>query len=553
MLAIMSAKSHFLFVSWLAAVLSTLPAFVRSAVAAPAEPPPVQQDAAGKRAWELLGSYYRQDQKGYDNLNAAADAALRDLGSGDPGKAKEAAALLLGLLRQAAADEENGRAEWHHTPYWGGGPESKARNYHTTLASLFEKSASSEAAVPVAEWLLREDLLADSQSAAVAALERCQEPAGNQAILNLLENGAHFRPAIVMALGETAKRKLHPKPEAVRKWTLDPRLSIRGAAAEALEAIGAGPAPEFKPEDGFNEATQKLLRNLLALMPDPPDATTPFGRFDISEDDWTGKIRKYSLTGWLRSEKEGVMQISTWFGASSELKVDPSEKRTVEFNPSDGKDVVTSIRQIRETKDKEARHNLMDTLSAEGGFSGQFEPGMLSAPEGLLAAWLYLKGDKASAATLLFPVLDALDDDRWAFQIVRDLVAKYCHQAMLEAFSHRRDYQQSIVLARHLSQPLFDGYKYQARARELAAQLPQRTDDFKTLVLPSAEDWKQTAATLPREKQVEFLASRLRLLNCFQYSQPGDVDYSDEQFAAAGSRWEKLNKGGQSSHGHQSL
>ena len=228
------------------------------------------------------------------------------------------------------------------------------------------------------------------------------------------------------------------------------------------------------------------------------------------------------------------MQITTWLGASVEWKADPAEKRTVDFKPSDGKDAVSSIRKLRESKDKEARDKLMETLPASGGFTGQFEPRMLSAPEGLLAAWLYLKGDKSSAATLLFPLLDELDDDRWAFQIVRDLVAKHCHHAMLNDFSYRRDYAKTIRMAKHLSQPLFDGFEYQLRAKELAAQLEQRTDDFKTLILPSAEDWKKTAIALPREKQVEFLASRLRLLNCFQFSQPGDVDYRDEQHATAG-------------------
>jgi hypothetical protein len=130
-----------------------------------------------------------------------------------------------------------------------------------------------------------------------------------------------------------------------------------------------------------------------------------------------------------------------------------------------------------------------------------------------------------------------LDDDRWAIEILSDLAGKEYHQAMLDAFSGARDYAETLRLAQHLSQPLFADFQYHERAKEVAAQLPKRTDDFKTLTLPVPDEWKTAASAMTREKQVGFLASRLRLLNCFQSGQPGGVDYRDAQYRDPGRHW----------------
>ena len=170
-------------------------------------------------------------------------------------------------------------------------------------------------------------------------------------------------------------------------------------------------------------------------------------------------------------------------------------------------------------------------LSRRGGLTGQFESRAISLPEALVAAWAFRAGDKLAAALLLFPRLDDLADDRWLGWIVRDMIGHACHQQMLAAFSHSRDYPQALALARHLSQPLFEGYQYQDRAVELAAQLARREEDFKTFVLPPPDEWTALQKKLSRAEQIEFLASHLRLLNCFQWGQPGGVNLEDPQFA----------------------
>jgi hypothetical protein len=63
--------------------------------------------------------------------------------------------------------------------------------------------------------------------------------------------------------------------------------------------------------------------------------------------------------------------------------------------------------------------------------------------------------------------------------------------------------------------------------------LPKRRDDFQQLKLPTAAEWGEVKAKLSRAEQIDYLCRRLRLLSCFQYSQPGEVSYAETQFAEA--------------------
>jgi hypothetical protein len=163
--------------------------------------------------------------------------------------------------------------------------------------------------------------------------------------------------------------------------------------------------------------------------------------------------------------------------------------------------------------------------------TAQFEPKFISAPEALVAAWAYVRGDKATAAALLFPRIEQTPDDRWVFWAVTDLLGNVYHQDMLTAFSDDRDFPRTLALAKHLAQPQFASFQYQDRARRLAEQLVGRGEDFKTFVLPDAKQWVALQQTLSRPEQISYLAKRLRLLNCFQVGQPGDVSYESPQFA----------------------
>jgi len=192
-------------------------------------------------------------------------------------------------------------------------------------------------------------------------------------------------------------------------------------------------------------------------------------------------------------------------------------------------DDAQAILQIRATKSTDFRDNPMELLSSRGMLTGQFEPGFVSTPEALLAAWALERGDRKDAAALILPCFDRAADARWIVEAVRDLLARSYHQKMLDAFTRDRDYPAVLRLSRHLGKEQFKGWQYYERTKELAVQIEKRSEDFKTLVLPTPEEWKALQAKLDRAAQVEYLAKRLRLLNAFQWGQPGGVDFEEPQ------------------------
>ncbi len=497
---------------------------------------PASQDAAGLKAWEMLGAFYHE-AKGDAGLDKATSEALKSLAGSDPRAATNSADLLWALFRQAAADESNGRAEWRRTPYWGGGSESAARDFRAHLAGQLAKIQAGPAAIPLAESLLANENHAASLSAATHLLETAGGTAGDAAILRLLDQGCHWRPALIMALREVDRRSLNPGSDSVRKWSADPRAPVRKAAEKTLGALGAGEPATFQPEDGFSPPVVKLLKDAAAMLPDPPASDAKFGLFTTTSDAGSQHQSTSEVTGWLRGEKDGNFEVTSWFGISTTLENKPAANRIVSFTPLDPASVVDEILKSREVDDEQGRERRLNLLSERGGLTGQFQPSGLSVPEGLLASWLFQRGDTRNAARLLFPLLDKLDDDRRPLEILRDLIGGKCHVTMLEKFSLQRNYSEALRLARHLSQPLFDGYEYQERAKELAAQLPMRMEDFKTHALPAEADWKTIAAGLKRAGQVDYLAARLRLLNCFQDGQPGDVNFTDPQYSKPGRHW----------------
>ncbi|HVY60963.1 MAG TPA: hypothetical protein VHF22_04885, partial [Planctomycetota bacterium] len=261
----------------------------------------------------------------------------------------------------------------------------------------------------------------------------------------------------------------------------------------------------------------------MVLAPIPPGA--PWKRFKAAAAE---RAPARELSGFLLARSGGTLRALDLFAEEVEL---PETSTAVEDRSF--ADDAAVLREAREAAASGSDpFKGMDVLSRRGGLTGQFEPRFVSLPEALLAAWSLARGDRATAAKVILPCMDAMDDDRWLVDAVRDLLGNFYHQAMLAAFSGR-DYPRTLELARHLSKAAFDGFGYQDRARLLAAQVARRGDDFRAFRLPTPAEWAALEKTLDRPAQVRYLAERLRLLNCFQWSQPGGVSYADPQYAEA--------------------
>ena len=241
------------------------------------------------------------------------------------------------------------------------------------------------------------------------------------------------------------------------------------------------------------------------------------------QNDAPPEIREFS--GWLIKEDEHSYWLLDLFGAERNL----SRDQTV-LSPRLLKDDADEIATIRASGDSQ---KIMESLSVQGGLTGQFQSYFVSVPEALLAAWSLEREDRATAAKLIFPCYSLAENQVWVKQAIRDMMGASYHDKMLHAFSYARDYPESIRIADHLSRPVFEGYEYQDRAKELKHQLASRSDDFSKFVLPTPAEWVELKSNSTRVKQIDYLAARIRLLNCFQWGQPGGVRYEDPQFREA--------------------
>ena len=261
----------------------------------------------------------------------------------------------------------------------------------------------------------------------------------------------------------------------------------------------------------------------------PKDA--PWCKFTVTrpKQDQDGKDLVQSFQGWLLNDGKDGLEDMDAFGNRARIA-----KAQTKVEQSTLQEHARALIELRKKPDKDGFESPRFALSRQGILTGQFEPHFVSLPEALAAAWLYERGNKKLTAELLFPRIEEAEDDRWLVWTVRDLLGHAYHQEMLDAFCGKRDYDRTICLAKHLSQPVFDGYSYQERAKRLAEQIAKRGDDFKGFRLPTPDKWSGLKKKLTRQQQIEYLAARLRLLNCHQWSQPGGVNYRASQRAKPG-------------------
>lgn len=501
--------------------LFALPAIVALAfVSTSAQEPAAPKADLATRATEDLKKFYTDTrhnppppyQKAIDQLDDDNEAVRTDAGE-----------YVNALLKQAYADEINGSAPSQSLPFWGGGVENSAIELRKHISGSLGKAKGSDAGLDAAEWLIGKDPVTGDQFNGIKFVCSTKTQRADAIIQSVLA-GPHHNPEVLLAaIKEAVARKLPVAPEITRLCG-SYRSAIRDAARDAASQLGIKDIPAYKPEEAFTPWLDEQIRGFAAMIyPDiPKDAK--WMRFTFHNDQQ--HFLHTNMSGWALGEKDGKLRMLGYFG--NYLEVDAGDVTT---GPRAFSEDAALFAEARTATGKPDDWNKRAVVFSEmGGLTGQFEPPFISAPEALVAAWSYQQGDKKLAASILFPRIDASPDDVVFVSAVRELVGKVYHQQMLDAFCDKHDYDQALRLAKHLSQPVFDGYFYQPRAKELAAQLEKRGDDFKTFTLPSAAEWDKQKTGMSRTAQIEFLAAHLRLLHCVQWGQPGGVSYSDPQY-----------------------
>jgi hypothetical protein len=488
---------------------------------------PLVNGPEGQRAFDDLATHYAEPSKPLD-----VSHSLADLNAPEPARRQQAAAYLLAILQQSEADEHNGRAEWKRMPWWGGGAESPAREIRKTIAQNLADVAQSEEAIEPALWLIRSDPLAENQNRGVAMLLRIQSPRMSNIFATFLSPPHPNAKVVEAVIEEAGKRQFRDLAAPIAALCQSYREPLREAALKQAGVLRFTP-PAYEPERAFTPWLEGELRDISAMLLTEIPADAKWKRFTITEKTRhpgdPKRVREPAqgreLSGWLLGETADTYHVLTFFAEDETLA-----KSETTIADRTLKQDVEDFLKIRAMKDPSSPWNGMEALSRRGGLTGQFEPPFISLPEALLAAWSLARGDRTTAAAVIFPRYSEADDERDVKRAIRDMIGWQYHDELLHAFCYKRDYATAIRYAQHLSKPVFDGYRYQSRSKELAQQLTRREpEDFKTLTLPTAEQWAEQRKVMSRTEQIEFLAKRLRLLNCFQWGQPGGVSYEDTQ------------------------
>jgi hypothetical protein len=177
----------------------------------------------------------------------------------------------------------------------------------------------------------------------------------------------------------------------------------------------------------------------------------------------------------------------------------------------------------------------------EGLFGDRWRPvrrhaGSEMVPLYVMSLWCYNNNLKDEANTIFN---EKSTDHSELFKMLDFVFGNLYYNEMLHAYSQERDYKKAIQLSEHLAKPQFKDFEYWSDAFQLGEQLKRRSEDFVILKLPSANEWNSLKNKLSRDKQIEYLCKRLKLLNCIQIYQPGGISYNDFQYSVPSSTFAK--------------
>jgi hypothetical protein len=482
------------------------------------------------RVAEELKAYYADR-----NRQPPWEDAVERLGSDDAGRRDAAAAYLRDLLDQAQKDELSGASPWRATPFWGNPAENPARELRQYVATALAKAPAAPAAVPVVRWFLDHEKVPPFQETALAALTKAEGREADDLLLELASKPHPNAAVVVASLREVTRRQLPIKAEALAALGRHYRPSIREAAAATAERLGLPKPPPFDKASAVQtEPFRRLMDDIGRLLLDapPPDARfVKMTRRFSDGDEW-------SELGWLVSEDEERWAVLTVQGRPERYSKKEGHRWTTRMAEAPLRGWVDQVVAARAAGNKDFE------LSERGGLTGQFQGHAATLAEVLLAQRLYVAKEYGLAAEVLLPALDTLPLDEQLVEMARDRLGVVYGHAMLGSFAGDRDYDETLRVARHITERLSRA-RFHAEAARLLDELPRRRDDYKQFRLPTPEEWAAEKKRLSRAEQIDYLCRRLRLLNCYQHGQPGGISFTDRQYAeptsAGGDRTEVIN------------
>ncbi len=458
--------------------------------------------------------------------------AIKNLAADKADQRTVAADYLVALLTQAQIDELFGKAPWRATPFWGSRGENPARNLRQNIAEELAKAPASAATLTVMRWYLNHEKVARFQESILPAFDKVKGKEADAFCLSLLQP-VHENTAVVLAaLTQVGKRKLELPDAALKELCHHHRVSLRDAARKLnLERGGGDPGP-FDPVKAVKgPALAALMTNISALLDQTPFPDAEFVKVTTK---WTdGKETQTSTKlGWLVKDDGASFVVVSPFGYRETFHKEKTNK-----NRGNGDSVTKSswekysiAEEVKRVVALRKKDDPEFELSERGGLTGQFQGRGAGVYEINLAHWLYAAKQFDLSAQILLPALDGFYADRNLVDLVRGRVGEAMGHRMLVAFAGDRDFAETKRLADLLIQR-YPGTRFHNDAAQLSKEMPKRQDDFKKLKLPTPEEWTGLKKKMNRAEQIAYLAERMRLLNCFQWGQPGGYSISDVQYA----------------------
>lgn len=443
-----------------------------------------------------------------------------------------AGTYLRALLAQAAEDEASGLAPWRATPYWGSRGENPARNLREAITeSLAKQQSLTDDATPAIAWVLENEKVPAFQRDAAIALKATRGEEADRLIASLLSaetsNHAVLQIAIEMAADRPSLRDRGP---VIAQLATHHHSKIRESAERVAKAMGIEQVPVFDATAAMRSKPVASLMKRMSNYVDLPPADARFVSVTKSYPQREGDPYVTTASGWEVQRDETTIVLFSPHGSTQSIRLKPDP----EADPDELRAVV-SIEQIR-IEDEVARIEQLRSggddrfkLSEQGGLTGQFEGRGASVYEAILGLWLYEGGQDKLAARIILPALDTLYADHYLAEMVRQRMGRNIGRQMLVAFIGERDYEAATRHAKRIVER-FPNTQFHSDAVSLAAELPKRADDFKALTLPTPAEWAKLKDKLSRGEQIDYLCVRLRLLNVYQWGQPGGISYTQTQW-----------------------
>jgi hypothetical protein len=347
----------------------------------------------------------------------------------------------------------------------------------------------------------------------VDALDAFNTAGADKLRLKLASSGHTNAGVVARAIGQLAGHRQKLPADEVLALCRHHRKQVRDAARTLNAAQGGKDPGPFDPATAMQSPPMKaILAELQTWTPDVlPAKDAELTAVTVRYlDDEKIERKKETYLGWLIGKKGNTVRLLLPGGSVEEfthgemgsLHVFATSSTPVtsevSTNPAEVEALVVAAAGAR----KRAAQ-LAETRGESPG---------LSRAEVFAGVWLVQAGRTVEAATLLLPALDAHDSDQYLLEFARREIGSVVGGRMMLAFgASRSGYTEALEIARRVD-TVYRGTKYHALARRLLTELPKRADDGKTFTLPTPEEWKTLKAKLSREEQVDYLASRLRLI-----------------------------------------